>query len=72
METSIAVTGKGYAIVAVDTTAARSIVKMKDDEDKIKAIAPHLLMTYSGEPGESSLSLFVIVVFFCFVFSERG
>ena len=52
METSIAVTGKGYAIVAADTTAARSIVKMKDDEDKIKAIAPHLLMTYSGEPGE--------------------
>ena len=55
METSIAVTGKGYAIVAADTTAARSIVKMKDDEDKIKAIAPHLLMTYSGEPGESRL-----------------
>jgi len=64
MKTSIAVTGKGYAIVAADTTAARSIVKMKDDEDKIKAIAPHLLMTYSGEPGESSLLVIVLFVFF--------
>ena len=51
METSFAITGKGYAIVAADTTAARSIVKMKVDEDKIKSLGPHLLMAYSGEPG---------------------
>lgn len=51
METSFAITGKGYVIVAADTTAARSIVKMKVDEDKIKALSPHLLMAYSGEPG---------------------
>jgi len=57
METSIAVTGKGYAIVAADTTAARSVVKMKDDEDKVKAISPHLVMTCSGEPGECTCSL---------------
>jgi 20S proteasome alpha/beta subunit len=51
METSFAITGKGYVIVAADTTSARSIVKMKIDEDKIKTLSPHLLMAYSGEPG---------------------
>ena len=54
METSFAITGKGYVIVAADTTAARSIVKMKVDEDKIKVLGPHLLMAYSGEPGASA------------------
>ncbi|TEB26950.1 proteasome component Pre1 [Coprinellus micaceus] len=53
METSFAITGKGYVIVAADTTAARSIVKMKIDEDKIKVLGPHLLMAYSGEPGDT-------------------
>jgi 20S proteasome subunit beta 4 len=51
MESSFALIGKGYVIVAADTTSARSIVKMKNDEDKIKALSPHLLMSYSGEPG---------------------
>ncbi|TFK40610.1 20S proteasome subunit [Crucibulum laeve] len=53
METSFALTGKGYVIVAADTTSARSIVKMKVDEDKIKTLSPHLLMAYSGEPGDT-------------------
>ena len=57
METSFAITGKGYLIMAADTTAARSIVKMKIDEDKIKTLSPHLLMAYSGEPGTSILQL---------------
>lgn len=57
METSFAITGKGYVIVAADTTAARSIVKMKVDEDKIKTLSPHLLMAYSGEPGTRSCLL---------------
>lgn len=52
METSFALTGKGYVIVAADTTAARSIVKMQIDQDKIKELSPHLLMAYSGEPGQ--------------------
>jgi 20S proteasome alpha/beta subunit len=52
METSFALTGKGYVIMAADTTAARSIVKMKVDEDKIKTLSSHLLMAYSGEPGK--------------------
>ncbi|OCH90797.1 N-terminal nucleophile aminohydrolase [Obba rivulosa] len=53
MDVSFAITGKGYVIVAADTTAARSIVKMKTDEDKIKVLSPHLLMAYSGEPGDT-------------------
>ncbi|PFH53493.1 hypothetical protein AMATHDRAFT_137272 [Amanita thiersii Skay4041] len=53
METSFALTGKGYVIIAADTTAARSIVKMKVDADKIKVLSPHLLMSYSGEPGDT-------------------
>ncbi|KAH7882899.1 nucleophile aminohydrolase [Phlebopus sp. FC_14] len=53
METSFALTGKGYVIVAADTTAARSIVKMKVDEDKIKELSSHLIMAYSGEPGDT-------------------
>ncbi|KAN0094822.1 Nucleophile aminohydrolase [Tylopilus felleus] len=54
METSFALIGKGYVIVAADTTAARSVVKMKDDLDKIKELSSHLLMAYSGEPGPSN------------------
>ncbi|EIM87611.1 20S proteasome subunit [Stereum hirsutum FP-91666 SS1] len=53
MECSFALTGKGYVLMASDTTAARSIVKMKVDEDKIKTLTPHLLMAYSGEPGDT-------------------
>lgn len=57
MESSFAITGKGYVIVAADMTAARSIVKMKVDEDKIKQLSSHLLMSYSGEPGTVHLVL---------------
>ncbi|KAI0768308.1 N-terminal nucleophile aminohydrolase [Trametes elegans] len=53
MDISFALTGKGYVIVAADTTAARSIIKMKVDEDKIKVLSPHLLMAFSGEPGDT-------------------
>ena len=55
METSFALVGKGYLIIAADTTAARSVVKMKVDEEKIKTLGPHLLMAYSGEPGTYGL-----------------
>ncbi|GBE83647.1 Probable proteasome subunit beta type-4 [Sparassis crispa] len=53
MDISFALTGKGYVIVAADMTAARSIIKMKSDEDKIKVLGPNLLMAYSGEPGDT-------------------
>jgi 20S proteasome alpha/beta subunit len=50
METSLALTGKGYVVIVADTTSARSIVKMKVDKDKMKT-SPCLVMAYSGEPG---------------------
>ncbi|KAH8102318.1 20S proteasome subunit [Cristinia sonorae] len=53
MDVSFAITGKGYVILAADTTAAHSIIKVKLDEDKIKELSPHLLMAYSGEPGDT-------------------
>ena len=52
MDSSFAITGKGYVIVAADMTAARSIVKMQSNVDKIKVLGSHLLMAYSGEPGK--------------------
>ena len=52
MDVSFAITGKGYVLLAADTTASHSIVKVKLDEDKIKQLGPHLLMAYSGEPGQ--------------------
>ena len=52
MDSSFAITGKGYVIVAADMTASRSIVKMQSNEDKIKVLGSHLLMAFSGEPGE--------------------
>lgn len=73
MDISFALTGKGYVIVATDTTAARSIVKMKSDEDKIKVLSPHLLMAFSGEPGTSlRLSLTcnsLIIHTYCYFFT---
>ncbi len=49
MECSFGITGKGYTIIASDSNAARSIVKMKSDVDKQKVLSDHLVMTYSGE-----------------------
>jgi len=49
----LAISGKGYVLLASDTTSARSIVKMKSDEDKIKSLGSHLFMAYSGEPGDT-------------------
>jgi 20S proteasome subunit beta 4 len=53
MECTFGITGKGYTIVASDCTAARSIVKMKTNEDKQKKLSNHLVMAYSGESGDT-------------------
>ena len=55
MDSSFAITGKGYVIVAADMTASRSIVKMQTNVDKVKILGSHLLMAYSGEPGKHNL-----------------
>ncbi|GAA5832417.1 hypothetical protein JCM3766R1_003065 [Sporobolomyces carnicolor] len=53
MEVSFGITGKDYVLFASDTSAARSIVKMKSTEDKQKVVGKHLCMAYSGEPGDT-------------------
>jgi len=53
MDSSFAITGKGYVIVAADMTASRSIVKMQSNVDKIKVLGTHILMASSGEPGDT-------------------
>ncbi|KAM0791586.1 hypothetical protein ACM66B_006030 [Microbotryomycetes sp. NB124-2] len=50
---SFGITGRDFVLFASDTNAARSIVKMKGDEDKQKTIGKHLVLTYSGEPGDT-------------------
>ena len=52
MENSFGITGKGFTILASDQNAARSIVKMKGDQDKITELSGHLAMAINGESGE--------------------
>ncbi|KAK8865893.1 hypothetical protein IAR55_001041 [Kwoniella newhampshirensis] len=54
MECSFGITGKDYVLIAADTSAGRSIVRMKSDENKIKTLGPHLAMAYGGEPGDTN------------------
>lgn len=41
-------------ILCSDMSAGRGIIKMKSDENKLKALGPHLAMAYSGEPGDTN------------------
>jgi len=53
MDVSFGIKGRDYVLFASDTSAARSIVRMKSNEDKQKVIGKHLVMAYSGEPGDT-------------------
>lgn len=44
-------------MIAADSSAARSIIKMKGDEDKIRQIGSTLIFTYNGEPGRLFIPL---------------
>lgn len=68
---SFGITGADFVLFASDTSAARSIVKMKSTEDKQKVIGKHLVMacefrlrlslvymtrpTYASAPGPPHL-----------------
>ncbi|KAI9635119.1 uncharacterized protein MKK02DRAFT_36580 [Dioszegia hungarica] len=54
MECSFGLTGKDFVLLAADTSAGRSIIQMKDDENKIKALGPHIAMAYGGEAGDTN------------------
>jgi 20S proteasome alpha/beta subunit len=54
MEVQISLTGKDFVLIALDMNAARLIVKMKNNENKIKELSPALLVSFSREPGMSA------------------
>ncbi|XP_076441528.1 proteasome subunit beta type-2-like [Babylonia areolata] len=53
MECLIGIQGKDFVLMASDTVSARSIVKMKNDQDKMFKLSDKLLMAVAGEPGDT-------------------
>ncbi|KAJ3091736.1 Proteasome subunit beta type-4 [Quaeritorhiza haematococci] len=53
MEVLFGITGKDFVLTAGDTRAARSIVVMKQGEDKSRDLNKNTILWYSGEPGDS-------------------
>jgi len=53
MECLIGIKGADFVIVASDTTAARSIVSMKKDYDKMYELSDKLLMAVVGDSGDA-------------------
>ncbi|KAE8216639.1 hypothetical protein CF327_g223 [Tilletia walkeri] len=53
MEALFGITVKGATIIASDCNSARSIVKMKTDDDKQKVLSKHLIMAFTGESGDT-------------------
>ncbi|KZV56275.1 proteasome subunit beta type-2-A [Dorcoceras hygrometricum] len=52
MESVFGLVGKGFAIVAADTSAVHSILGHKTNEDKIMLLDSHELIGASGETGD--------------------
>jgi len=52
MDCVIALKGNGYVLIAADTSFARSIVVMKQDEDKIRQLDSHKILGMAGEQGD--------------------
>ncbi|KAJ1701267.1 hypothetical protein LUZ63_001046 [Rhynchospora breviuscula] len=52
MECVFGLVGKGFAIVAADTSAVHSILVHKSNEDKVMVLDSHKLLGASGEPGD--------------------
>ncbi|KAI9209363.1 nucleophile aminohydrolase [Polychytrium aggregatum] len=53
MEVLLGLTGKDFVLLAADARSARSIVVMKDGEDKSRNLTDNILMMYMGEPGDT-------------------
>jgi 20S proteasome subunit beta 4 len=53
IEVLLAITGKDFVLTASDATVARSIVLMKQGEDKSRLLNKNTLMLYSGEQGDA-------------------
>ncbi|KAJ3021605.1 Proteasome subunit beta type-4 [Thoreauomyces humboldtii] len=53
MQALFGIVGKDFVLTASDTTMARSIVVMKQGEDKSRDLTPTTQMLYSGEAGDT-------------------
>jgi len=53
MECLIGIEGKDFVLLASDAVCARSIVKMKNDHDKMFELSDKLVMAVTGEPGDT-------------------
>jgi 20S proteasome subunit beta 4 len=54
MDSVFGLKGDGFAIIAADASAARSILVFKHDEDKIINLDSHKLMVGAGTPADCS------------------
>ncbi|EDO32854.1 predicted protein [Nematostella vectensis] len=54
MEFLIGIQGDGFVLVAADCASGRSIVRMKDDYDKMTKLSDNLLMLVTGESGDTA------------------
>ncbi|XP_041358029.1 proteasome subunit beta type-2-like [Gigantopelta aegis] len=53
MEFLIGIKGKDFVLTACDMVAARSIVVIKQDQDKMFKLSDKLLMSVTGQPGDT-------------------
>ncbi|KAJ2003385.1 Proteasome subunit beta type-4 [Coemansia thaxteri] len=54
MDAQFAISGRDFVISVTDKGVARSIVKMKHNEDKTWQLSSHTLMSVSGEAGDTA------------------
>jgi 20S proteasome subunit beta 4 len=52
METVLGVAGKDFVVIAADMTVARSIMRLKDNEDKLVQLDSHKLLGSSGPAAD--------------------
>ncbi|EDW28746.1 GL19338 [Drosophila persimilis] len=53
METLLGIKGPDFVMLAADTTHARSIIVMKEDQNKIHKASDNLLISTTGESGDT-------------------
>lgn len=53
MECLIGIQGPDFVLVASDSGSGRSIIRMKDDQDKMFKLSSKLLMLVTGEAGDT-------------------
>ena len=53
MEALFGIVGKDFVAVTADKLNVKSIMVVKSDQDKTATLNDHVLMAYSGEPGDT-------------------